>query len=252
MFSSAKAAALLALAATASATSVLFPLYIYPTSTSTWDPLYSAISSNPDVAFTVVVNPDSGPGGTSPNSDYTPALQQLNSYSNVQTIGYIDSQYGAQDASALEAEVDEYAAWPEDVRPTGVFWDDVTQSDESGSWEILQTASEYAQSQGLSTIVFNPGTIPADDTLYGYGTQTIISEIPYSEYASQSAAIAAIDVAASELSIILLSVPSDTDLSSVVSTFVDRGYGSVYFTDLDGYTSFSDDLDTFVSDVASA
>lgn len=52
----------LSLAALGAATDILLPLYIYPSS-GVWDPVYDAISDNPDVTFRVIVNPDSGPGG---------------------------------------------------------------------------------------------------------------------------------------------------------------------------------------------
>ena len=58
-----KAISLIAAAAyatTGRAISVLLPLYVYPES-GAWDPVYSAVSSNPSVEFVVVVNPDSGP-----------------------------------------------------------------------------------------------------------------------------------------------------------------------------------------------
>lgn len=51
------------------ATSVLLPLYVYP-SNGGWDPVYTAVSANPSGEFLIVVYTDSGPGaGTYPNSD---------------------------------------------------------------------------------------------------------------------------------------------------------------------------------------
>lgn len=103
----------------ASATSVLLPLYIWP-SDSSWAPVYNAVSAHPSVTFLVIVNPGDGPGAGSmsassprklstmvsliamefkgrvadlatayPESDYISAVAKLNSYSNVKTIGYV-------------------------------------------------------------------------------------------------------------------------------------------------------------------
>lgn len=53
----------LSFAALGAATQILLPLYIYPL-TGVWDPVYDAIEANPDLIFRVIVNVDSGPGGT--------------------------------------------------------------------------------------------------------------------------------------------------------------------------------------------
>ena len=47
----------------ASSTSVLLPLYVYP-SPGVWNPVFDAITAHPNVLFYVVVNPDSGPGAS--------------------------------------------------------------------------------------------------------------------------------------------------------------------------------------------
>ena len=40
--------------------------------------------------FIVIINPDSGPGNDSyPAADFVAGIKQLNSYSNVQTVGYV-------------------------------------------------------------------------------------------------------------------------------------------------------------------
>jgi hypothetical protein len=56
--------AFLALISLASSTSILVPLYVWPEDDSTWEPVFNAISSYPDVQFQVIVNPNSGPGDT--------------------------------------------------------------------------------------------------------------------------------------------------------------------------------------------
>lgn len=61
-------------------------------SAGAWANVYSNISANPTENFTIVVNPSSGPGSTQyPNSDYVAGIAQLNSYSNVQILGYVDT-----------------------------------------------------------------------------------------------------------------------------------------------------------------
>jgi hypothetical protein len=47
--------------------SVISPLYIYPTSTSVWQPLVSASTANPSVPLQVVINPGNGSGSSTPD-----------------------------------------------------------------------------------------------------------------------------------------------------------------------------------------
>ncbi|PVH67326.1 hypothetical protein DL98DRAFT_600663, partial [Cadophora sp. DSE1049] len=68
---------------------ILLPLYIYPETNATWAPLFNAIETRPQLKFIVIVNPSSGPGSLPyPSDQYTTAVQKLNAYQNVQTVGY--------------------------------------------------------------------------------------------------------------------------------------------------------------------
>jgi hypothetical protein len=77
--------------------SILFPLYIYPSVTTTpkpWDLLRSTLSSNPNVHFDIVINPASGPNTVLPTSsnilsDYLSELTTLRQYPNINLYGYV-------------------------------------------------------------------------------------------------------------------------------------------------------------------
>merc|ERR1711977_487590 len=69
--------------------SVLLPLYIYPLPKA-WDPLYTAIESHPTLDFTIIINPNSGPGKTGlPDEDYSREIARLSKYPNVYMVGYV-------------------------------------------------------------------------------------------------------------------------------------------------------------------
>ncbi|KAH2780157.1 hypothetical protein KXW01_005652 [Aspergillus fumigatus] len=86
---------------------VLVPLYIYPLSTTTWAPLYDAITAHPDLDFLVVVNPNSGPGDLpSPNKDYAREVPKLNAFPNVYTVGYIRIHYCDKPLEKVYQEID--------------------------------------------------------------------------------------------------------------------------------------------------
>lgn len=54
----------LALASVVSSTSILLPLYEWPTDNTTWSPVFEAATAHPHINFKVIVNPNTGPGDT--------------------------------------------------------------------------------------------------------------------------------------------------------------------------------------------
>lgn len=122
----------------ARATSILLPLYVYPSWEGWWDNVYAAIAANPTATFQVILNPDNGPGGGNGNAAATPGynidwvagVARLNAYPNVQTLGYAHTSYGARDAADVDADVAAWAAWntyagPENIAVHGIFFDEV-------------------------------------------------------------------------------------------------------------------------------
>src|SRR2546423_12806063 len=87
--------ALLFFALPASSLFILLPLYVYPGSdASAWSAVTAAVAAYPSVQWQIVINPDSGPGSTQyPDSNYIAGISELNSYDNVQTLGYVDTSY---------------------------------------------------------------------------------------------------------------------------------------------------------------
>lgn len=116
---------------------ILVPLYIYPVSEQTWQPLYQAyvfipssfqkltnaknlysISNNPNYEFVIVVNPNSGPGGNAlPSHDYMREIPKLNNYRNVQTVGYMRIDWCRRPLSETFADIETFARWSTSGRP---------------------------------------------------------------------------------------------------------------------------------------
>ncbi|KAL2820270.1 Spherulation-specific family 4 [Aspergillus granulosus] len=95
----------------ASTTGVILPLYTWP-SDSAWDPVYNALAAYPDVEFYVIVNPNSGPGDSSPPaSEYIAGVTALNSYPNVHTLGYVRTNYTNRDIHDVKEDIDIYSQW---------------------------------------------------------------------------------------------------------------------------------------------
>ncbi|CAN8104245.1 unnamed protein product [Discula destructiva] len=150
---------LAALAATVVArTSMMVPLYVYPGNASwtnpEWAAAVKAFKANSHLHFYVVINPNNGPLNTSDpsganggycnvyndssyiphgcNRDWTTHLAALNKLSNVQTIGYVYTRYGARDPAAIKADIAEWAAW--DTAPTWTFGGDKADIAVAGLW----------------------------------------------------------------------------------------------------------------------
>ncbi|KAF1988341.1 hypothetical protein K402DRAFT_301296, partial [Aulographum hederae CBS 113979] len=170
---------------------LLVPLYIFPESTSTWDPVFSAASSFPNLTFYVIVNPDSGPGSSlCPETEYSSAIEALNDHANVQAIGYVDTNFTHRPLERVERDIEGYSNWEHLCRPnskikvTGIFFDDVSDDGSNASFEYLNTATGYARAN-LSTVVYNPG-VPLPETYYSGADLIVGFEDPYSDYHGQA------------------------------------------------------------------
>ncbi|KAM3424845.1 hypothetical protein BST61_g6823 [Cercospora zeina] len=147
---------------------VLLPLYEYPEE-SAWDPLYSAIESSSGLDFLVIINPDSGPGGmnTAPGAEFSPGIEKLNNYSNVQTVGYVHTGYGTRPVMEIVQDIKTYARWSEihsSLAMHGIFFDEAASEYTPENVEHLYTINQFAKnSTGIReprTVIHNPGVLP--------------------------------------------------------------------------------------------
>ncbi|MCJ1399433.1 hypothetical protein MMC11_002635 [Xylographa trunciseda] len=242
------------------ATSILFPAYIYPSSSSSpkaWAPLYSSLTLNPTLRHEIIINPASGPGGL-PNSDYTSAMQTLKTYPNAFPLGYVDTNFGLYNATNIEANISTWAQWPSAVRPTGIFFDDVDSGSRPGSTAIMTQVAAYARSAGFnSKIIFNPGTIPiasAQKALFSAADHVVVYESSYASYATQAGAIKSLKnsgVPGRNMSLVVYGMPTTgTTLATLVANLTGECYGSIYLTDNAGdYANFGADWGTFTQTV---
>ncbi|KAH8697944.1 Spherulation-specific family 4-domain-containing protein [Talaromyces proteolyticus] len=215
------------------ATDLLLPLYIYP-SAGPIQPVYDAVTSNPNATFYVIVDPDSGPGGSQyPNSDYITALAKLNTYSNVQTIGYVHTSYMAQTTDAIAANVSRYAGWSNysdsNIAVKGIFFDEATNTQNSAAYAYMSTIASNARDQGLDFVIFNPGTVVTAPEFFEAADLIVVEEVAYSTY--QAGTIQSVpEQYRNQSAIILHDTPSGTNLTSVVSGMESDTLGAFYAT----------------------
>ncbi|KAL4759401.1 spherulation-specific family 4 protein [Aspergillus foveolatus] len=181
--------------------SVIFPLYIYPEASSTWAPLYDAIAAHPDLQFLVVINPSSGPGNSStPDEAYQTAIRQLKSYSNVQKIGYVRTNYAQRNVSEVLADISTYSGWPSqsaDLAVTGIFFDESPHQYAAETVEYLERINAAVINasgiEGDKTIIHNPGTLPDSQLVLNTTSITVVFEQSYDHYkASQESRLSAL------------------------------------------------------------
>jgi hypothetical protein len=115
-----------------------------------WKILTSGISvkAHPSVNFTVIINPESGPGsGSLPDEAYLAEVPKLNAYDNVRTVGYVKTGWADNDLNTVVAEVNTYAAWSAKadnplMSVDGIFFDESPDKSNATKREWLTTATQ--------------------------------------------------------------------------------------------------------------
>jgi hypothetical protein len=108
------------------------------------------IVNHPRQNFTIILNPNSGPGSTPyPSDDYVAQIQKLNTFPNVQTLGYIHTSYAQRDVQSVLKDVSTYSGWAKGSVDAnmpgfavhGIFVDEVASVYSPEAAEYLQTVN---------------------------------------------------------------------------------------------------------------
>lgn len=103
------------------------------------------METRPQLKFIVIVNPSSGPGSARyPNDDYTTSVEKLNTYPNVQTVGYVRTGYASRNISDVVAEVSTYAGWASNssaLAMHGIFFDEAPHQYSAHAVEFMRIAN---------------------------------------------------------------------------------------------------------------
>ncbi|KAA8622738.1 spherulin 4-like cell surface protein [Pyrenophora tritici-repentis] len=105
---------------------VLIPMYFKP-ELGSWDRLHDAAIRYPETTFTVVINPENGPGSTVwPTAEYIDAIESLSKYENIRILGYIDTDGGKRDNATIRQEIAVYVGWhniSKSLTLSGIYFD---------------------------------------------------------------------------------------------------------------------------------
>ena len=243
----------------------------------------SRITSHPNVDFTVVINPDSGPGNTSqyPNEAYTSGIQKLNAYQNVKTIGYVRTGYAIRDPNEVLLDISIYSGWAQhpnksDIAMHGIFFDEVVYEYSEGNANYLKLINQAAKNaSGLLSdklvcatftigfyhcsqsgkltflqIVHNPGVVP-DSRLQEPNTDvTVVFEQSYQKYSNLKTSLNDLSNNRTEYSYIVHSLPQDMGKGKLKSYVNDLSKRAKYLFVTDSnqgyYEKFGENWATFL------
>ena len=238
------ALSVLAWVTTSTATSIILPLYVYPLS-GAWTPVFNAITSSPNVHWQVVINPSngSGPANTYPNSDYVAGINQLNSYKNVETIGYVHTLSATRPYSEVTTEIETYAYWATctsaNLSINGIWFDEAPTANLAAPLQYMANASAFAYNTvptADTTVIFNPGSNLTALQYFNYANTIIEFEDYYSNYMNQTT-INYFPSGGKKQSGVLVHTYTGTTatLQSLVHTGIINKLAGMYFTDDDNY-----------------
>ncbi|MCJ1241540.1 hypothetical protein MMC14_009545 [Varicellaria rhodocarpa] len=204
----------------------------------------NAIASTPSVHWQVVVNPNSGPGpDTYPDPYYIAGIDKLNSYKNVETIGYVPTNNTHRLYSNVTNDIETYANWATystaNLSVNGIFFDEAPSMDDAAKIQYMANASSFAYATiptAATTVIFNPGVIVA--LPYFYYANTIIEfENSAAEYQNQTT-INNFTGGGVKQSAVLVHNYAGTiaTLQSLIHTGIANNLAGMYFTDDTNYT----------------
>ncbi|BFZ56042.1 hypothetical protein PYCC9005_003084 [Savitreella phatthalungensis] len=249
--------------ATGGNSNVLFPAYIYPDA-GAWQPLYNALQAHPNVDFHIIINPNSGPGGASPDANYAQALNTLAKYPNAVLLGYVHVSWAKRAQSDVQSDVSTYVSWlSQGFSLDGIFFDEAPADSASSSLQYMAQVAAFARQSYSNAgtpgaiVYYNPGTIP-DLGYYQSADYIAAFEDSYTNWltAAPSFAPATTVLPISQTVAFVYGVPAAWNPANTTSfvRLLDTtdGFGSVFITNNPGsaaYNSFGSNWQTFVSAV---
>jgi hypothetical protein len=182
-----------ALAATATATELLLPLYQYPANNGgAWAPVESALAANPSLTAKIVINPNNGPSG--PNQgladpQYVAGGKALSAYANAQLLGYVHTSTNGgatrcnRNWTDVVADIRTWSTWVDaGIAIRGIFIDEAPVNNNNDCVNYMQNLTNFVRStnQGLKfgakpLLVFNPGGTGALASYYAMQPDLIIA-----------------------------------------------------------------------------
>ena len=225
---------------------ILIPLYIYPSwwnaSNYLWDDVADAQSK---VDITAIINPNNGPNGGPPNSDYQQGLNDLRQ-AGVTILGYVTTSYGNRSLGEVKTDINLYDQFY-DI--DGVFLDEAANTKKLYRY-YRKLYLHVKRKTSLDYVILNPGTTthkkyfnsrrPAADT-------AVTFESPYSVLInSDEPPIWVDELALDHFALLTYDAIDEESMKTAIDLAVSRNYGYVFVTD-DGLNNPWDTLPSYWS-----
>lgn len=231
---------------------VALPLYMYP-SAATWQPLYDAMNNNPQVTFNIIINPNNGPGGSPPDSNYIANISLINSYNNSNMLGYVHTSYGKRSLTDISSDIDTYQSWStytnSNISLGGIFVDESpTSTDYYNYMTTIYNKVKSTMTNG-NLVWTNPG-VPVDSSFYQIADMINAYENTYDNWMNHGGNSSIPQAVRGQSTVMLHSYPSGTNtMASDVDGLVDAGYYAGLLIVNSQYNSFDSMWPTFTSEV---
>jgi hypothetical protein len=224
-------------------------LYVDPG--SAWDELATAAESG--MKIIAIINPNSGPDTSGPDSSYTTYIAKLIN-AGVDLIGYVHTSYGDRSTTDVNADIDVYASKYPGLK--GIFLDECSASASELSY-YTTVYNHITSKSGYVNTIINPGTQP-DQGYLAVSTNIVIFEDAGSNLKNNFASWVSCAPSSAEksgykykFSGIAYNVNSGS-MSSILSTMQNSGMGMVYVTDGASGCCTYNSLTSYFSSEASA
>jgi hypothetical protein len=229
---------------------LLVPLYIDPG--TAWTALVTAAKTG--VKIIAIINPNSGPDASGPDSSYVTGISQLKA-AGVVVIGYVHTSFGDRALADVEADINTYATKYAGL--SGIFLDEASES--SSELSYYQSVYNYIMSKsGYVHAIVNPGVVP-DQGYLAVSTNIVVFEDTASAFPKASfpswvtCAPSAAELATYKYKFSgIVNTASASQMPNLVSEMVNNGMGLVYVTDGANGGSTYNSLPSFFAQMSSS
>jgi hypothetical protein len=201
---------------------MVIPSYFSPGSLWT-----QAIGEAPHVAM-MIANPNSGPG-TRQDSDYMDYVDYIRvaQHTEIQVLGYVDTNYGRVDPAEVKREVDEYRSL---YSVTDIFFDRV--SEDVDHLAYYRDIANYVHGNSGATVVLNPGTYP-DESYMRLADAMVVFDDTYASYTSPGYSVPhwMLSYPASKFIELIHAAPNAASMVNALRLSQQHHVGYVYVTD---------------------
>ncbi|KAF4626551.1 hypothetical protein G7Y89_g11607 [Cudoniella acicularis] len=224
-------------------TFVFLPLYIYPINSS-WANVTQSIQQYPDLNFQIVVAPNLI--NVIPDQNYITNLEILNNFTNVQTLGYVPTNWATRNITTVQSQISAYASWANytkaNISVSGIFFDEAPSVLNTDNLSYMTNVSAFAKQSlgaGRNTVMFNPG-VTVDRAWYNISDAIIIFEDTWQKFNfTKLNSTVPPDLVSQSITLIYNFTINSTMQTDVVSNLTGAKFGGTFITTQDGYTSLS-------------